>query len=50
MVYRRDEYRVFVKKPERKRPFGRPRRRWADNIKLNIQEVWCWGMDLSASG
>ena len=31
-------------KPEGKRPFGRPTRRWEDNIKLHLQEV-CWGMD-----
>ena len=31
-------------KPEGKRPFGRPRRRWEDNIKMNLQEVGrgCW--------
>ena len=28
-----------------KRPLGRPRRRWDDNIKMDIQEVGCWGMD-----
>jgi len=31
-------YRVLVGKPEGKRPLGRPRRRWEDNIKLNLQE------------
>jgi hypothetical protein len=31
--------RVFVEKPEEKRPLGRPRRRWEDNIKINLQEV-----------
>ena len=36
---------IFVGKPERKRPFGRPRRRWEDNIKMNLQEVRCGGMD-----
>jgi hypothetical protein len=34
--------RVLVGKPERKRPLGRPRRRWDDNIKMNFQEVG-WG-------
>jgi hypothetical protein len=34
----RDVYRVFVGKPERKRPLGRPRRRCEDNIKANIQK------------
>jgi len=37
--------RVLVGKPEGKRPLGRPRRRWEDNIKLHIQEVGCGGMD-----
>jgi hypothetical protein len=32
-------------KPERKRPLGRPRRRWEDNIKIDLQEVGCGGMD-----
>jgi hypothetical protein len=32
-------YRVFVGKPEGKRPLGRPRRRWEDNIKMDLQEV-----------
>jgi hypothetical protein len=34
-----------VGKPEGKRPGGRPRRRWEDNIKMNLQEVGCGGMD-----
>ena len=36
---RRGVYRIFVEKPEGKRPLGRPRRRWEDNIKMNLQEV-----------
>ena len=32
-------------KPEGKRPLGRPRRRWEDNIKMDLQEVGCGGMD-----
>jgi len=32
-------YRVLVRKPEGKRPLGRPRRRWKDNIKMDVQEV-----------
>jgi hypothetical protein len=36
---------LFVKKPEGKRPLGRPRRRWEDNIKLDLQEVVFGGMD-----
>jgi hypothetical protein len=34
-----------VGKPERKRPLGRPRHRWEDNIKMDLQEVGCRGMD-----
>ena len=41
----RDVYRVLVGKPEGKRPLARPRRRWEDNIKMDLQEVGCWGMD-----
>jgi hypothetical protein len=41
---RKRTYRVLVGKPERKRPFGGPRRRWEDNIKTDIQEVGCGGM------
>ena len=39
------EYGVLVGKPEEKRPFGRPRRRWEDNIRMDLQEVGCGGMD-----
>ena len=39
---RRGVYRVLVGKPEGKRPLGRPRRRWEDNIKMDLQEVE-WG-------
>jgi hypothetical protein len=35
----RDVYRVLVGKPERKRPLGRPRRRWEDNIRMDLQDV-----------
>jgi len=45
MVERRCLYRVLVGKPEVKRPLGRPRHRWEDNIKLDLQEVGCRGMD-----
>jgi len=38
-------YRVLVGKPEGKRPLGRPRRRWDDNIKRDLQEVGCGGMN-----
>jgi len=42
---RRILYRVLVRKPEGKRPLGRPRRRWEDNIKMDLQEVGCGAMD-----
>jgi hypothetical protein len=41
----RGVYRVLVGKLEGKRPQGRPRRRWEDNIKMDLQEVGCGGMD-----
>ena len=37
-------YRVLVGKPEGKRPLGRPRRRWEDNTKMDLQEVGCGGV------
>ena len=45
MGERRGAYRVLVGKSEGKRPLGRPRRRWEDNIKMNLQEVGCGGMN-----
>jgi 3-oxoacyl-ACP reductase-like protein len=44
MVLRRGVYRVLVGKPEGKGPLGRSRRRWED-IKMDLQEVSCEGMD-----
>ena len=44
MGERRGVYRVLVGKPEGKQPLGRPRRRWEDNIKMDLQEVGCGGM------
>ena len=41
----RGVYRVLVGKPEGKRPLGRPRRRWVDNITMDLQEVGCGYMD-----
>ena len=38
-------YRVLVRRPEGKRPLGRPRRRREDNIKMDLQEVGCGGID-----
>jgi hypothetical protein len=48
----RGVYRVLVEKPEGKRPFGRPRRRWENNIKIDLQEVreGLWGLDGVGSG
>jgi len=37
--------RVLVGKPEGKRPLGRPRHRWEDNIKMDLQEMGCGVMD-----
>jgi hypothetical protein len=39
MVEGRSVYRVLVGRPEGKRPLGRPRRRWEDNIKLDLREI-----------
>jgi len=41
----KDVYRILMGKPEGRRPLGRPRRRWEDNIKMDLQEVRCRGMD-----
>jgi len=41
----REVYRVLVGKPEGRRPLGRPRRRWVDNIRMDHQEVGCVYMD-----
>ena len=41
----RGVYKVLVGKPEGKRALGRPRRRWEDNIKTDLREVGCGGMD-----
>jgi hypothetical protein len=38
-------YRILVGKPEGKRPLGRPRRRWVDNIKMDLTEIGWDGMD-----
>jgi hypothetical protein len=38
-------YKIVVGKPEGRRPLGRPRRRWVDNIRMDRQEVGCGYMD-----
>jgi hypothetical protein len=45
MGERRGVHRILVGKPKGKRPLGRSRRVWEDNIKMNLQEVVCGGMD-----
>jgi hypothetical protein len=45
MGERRGVYRVLVGKPKGRRPLGRPRRRWEDTIKKDLQEVGCRRMD-----
>ena len=41
----RGVYMVLLGKPEGRRPMGRPRRRWVDNIRMDLQEVGCGYMD-----
>jgi hypothetical protein len=41
----RGVYRVLVGKPGGKRPLGRPRHNWEDNIKMDLQEVGCGGVE-----
>jgi hypothetical protein len=45
MGERRGAYRALVGKPEGRIPLGRPRRRWEDNIKMDLREVEWGGMD-----
>jgi hypothetical protein len=42
---KRNAYRILVGKPERKRPLGKPRHRWEDNIRMNVREIGWGGMD-----
>jgi hypothetical protein len=45
MEWKRNAYRILVGNPEGKRPLGRPRDRWADNIKMDLKEIACDSMD-----
>ena len=46
----RGVHRVLVAKPQGKRPLGRPKHRWKDNIKMGLQDVGCWGFGLNRAG
>jgi hypothetical protein len=46
----RNAHRILVGKPEGKRPLGRPRRRWVNNIKIDLREIGWDGLDRTASG
>jgi hypothetical protein len=45
MGMKRNAYRILVGKPEGKRPLGRQRRRWEDNIKMDLREIGWGGVD-----
>jgi hypothetical protein len=49
---KRNAYRILVGKPEKKRPPGRPRRKWVDNIKMELKRdrIGWYGSDCSGSG
>jgi hypothetical protein len=50
MGKKRNAYRILVGKPEGKRPLGRPRRRWVDNIKMNLREIGLIWLRIGTSG
>jgi hypothetical protein len=50
MGKKRNVYRLLVGKPEGKRPLGRPRRRWIDNIKMDLSEIGLFWTGLFGSG
>jgi hypothetical protein len=37
----KNAYKILVRKPEVKRPLGRPRHIWEDNIKMGLKQIWC---------
>jgi hypothetical protein len=45
MGAKRTAYRILMRKPEGRRPLGRPRRRWVDNIKMDLRETGWGGRD-----
>jgi hypothetical protein len=45
MGEKRNAYRILVEMPEGKRPLGRPKRRWVDNIKMDLRQIEWDGMD-----
>jgi hypothetical protein len=45
MGEKRDAYRILLGRPEGRRPLGKPRHRWEDNIKMDLQDVGWGGMD-----
>jgi hypothetical protein len=45
MEEKRNAYRILMGKPEGERPRGKPRRRWAENIKIDLKEIGWDGMD-----
>jgi hypothetical protein len=45
MGEKRNVYRILVGNPEETRPLGRPRRRWVDNINMDLREIGCDDMD-----
>jgi hypothetical protein len=47
MREKKNVYRLLVGKPEGKRPLGRPRHRWVDNIKMDLLEIGWGGVDLT---
>jgi hypothetical protein len=45
MGEKRNAYTILVGKPDGKRPLGKPRRRWVDNIKVDLREMGWYGLD-----